>query len=90
MDFTARQVFRGDRVIELTAKEFALLQYLLHNRGKVCSRTRIIESVWDIHFDTDTSVIDVYINFLRKKLCAAGEPDIIETVRGVGYVIREP
>ena len=89
MDISAHQVFRGERTIELTAKEFNLLQYLLRNRGRVCSRTRIIENVWDIHFDTDTSVIDVYINFLRKKLCAGGEPDIIETVRGAGYVIRE-
>jgi DNA-binding response OmpR family regulator len=89
MDTAAHQVFRGDRAIMLTAKEFALLRYLMHNRGRVCSRTRIIENVWDIHFDTDTSVIDVYINFLRKKLCAEGEPDIIETVRGTGYVIRE-
>lgn len=89
VDVSARQVFRGDRAIGLTAKEFNLLQYLLRNRGKVCSRTRIIENVWDIHYETDTSVIDVYINFLRKKLCAAGEPDVIETVRGAGYVIRE-
>ncbi len=89
MDISARQVFRGERLIELTAKEFSLLQYLLRSRGKVCSRTRIIENVWDIHYETDTSVIDVYINFLRKKLCAAGESDIIETVRGAGYVIRE-
>ena len=89
MDVSARQVFRGERAIEFTAKEFSLLQYLLRNRGRVCSRTRIIENVWDIHYDTDTSVIDVYINFLRKKLCAAGEPDVIETVRGAGYVIRE-
>lgn len=89
MDISARQVFRGDRLVELTAKEFSLLQYLLRNRGKVCSRTRIIENVWDIHYETDTSVIDVYVNFLRKKLCAAGEPDVIETVRGSGYVIRE-
>lgn len=89
MDISARQVFRGEREIDFTAKEFNLLKYLLRNRGRVCSRTRIIENVWDIHFDTDTSVIDVYINFLRKKLCAAGEPDIIETVRGAGYVIRD-
>lgn len=90
MDISAHQVYRGDRLIDLTAREFALLEYLLRNRGKVCSRTRIIEHVWDIHFDTDTSVIDVYINFLRKKLCAKGEPDVIETVRATGYVIREP
>lgn len=89
MDLAAHRVYRGERLVELTAKEFSLLQFLLHNRGKVCSRTRIIENVWDIHFNADTSVIDVYINFLRKKLCANGEPDIIQTVRGTGYVIRE-
>ncbi len=90
MDIAAHQVFRRERLIQLTAKEFSLLQYLLRNRGRVCSRTRIIENVWDIHYDADTSVIDVYINFLRKKLSPNGEPDLIETVRGTGYVIREP
>ncbi len=90
LDIAAHQVFRGERRIDLTAREFSLLHFLLRNRGKVCSRTRIIESVWDVHYDTDTSVIDVYINFLRKKLNAEGESDVIETVRGVGYVIREP
>ncbi len=90
MDIAAHQVFRRDKLVQLTAKEFSLLQYLLRNRGRVCSRTRIIENVWDIHYDADTSVIDVYINFLRKKLCADGELDLIETVRGTGYVIREP
>jgi len=73
--------------IELTQKEFSLLEYFLRNKGKVCRRTRIIEKVWDIHFDYDNSVIDVYINSLRKKLDESGKPSLITTVRGVGYKI---
>jgi DNA-binding response OmpR family regulator len=73
--------------IELTQKEFSLLEYFLRNKGKVCRRTRIIEKVWDIHFDYDNSVIDVYINSLRKKLDETGKPSLITTVRGVGYKI---
>jgi two-component system, OmpR family, copper resistance phosphate regulon response regulator CusR len=74
--------------IVMTQKEFALLEYLLRNKGKVCRRTRIIEKVWDIHFDHNHSVIDVYINALRKKLDQPGEPSIITTIRGVGYKIE--
>lgn len=73
--------------IDLTQKEFSLLEYFLRNKGKVCRRTRIIEKVWDIHFDYDNSVIDVYINSLRKKLDETGKPSLITTVRGVGYKI---
>jgi DNA-binding response OmpR family regulator len=75
--------------IELTQKEFSLLEYFLRNKGKVCRRTRIIEKVWDIHFDYDNSVIDVYINALRKKLDEPGKPSIITTIRGVGYKIDD-
>ncbi|ACF11618.1 two component transcriptional regulator, winged helix family [Chlorobaculum parvum NCIB 8327] len=75
--------------LALTPKEFALLEFLLRNKGRVCTRSRIIEHVWDMHFDSDTSVIDVYINFLRKKLDAAGCRDLIQTIRGVGYIIRD-
>lgn len=75
--------------IELTQKEFSLLEYFLRNKGKVCRRTRIIEKVWDIHFDYDNSVIDVYINALRKKLDEPGKPSFITTVRGVGYKIED-
>ena len=64
----AHIVTKNDQPIELTQKEFALLEYLLRNKGKVSRRSRIIEKVWDIHFDKDTSVIDVFINSLRKKL----------------------
>ena len=84
------QVFSGSQEITLTPKEFALLEYLIRNKDRVCTRSRIIEHVWDIHFDSDTSVIDVYITFLRKKLDAAGSGNLIQTIRGVGYIVREP
>lgn len=83
------QVHKGDQEINLTQKEFALLEFLMRNKGKVCRRTRIIESVWDIHFDYNTSVIDVYINALRKKLMLTNEEDYIQTIRGVGYIAKE-
>lgn len=89
MDLNTHQLFRGDDEIQLTQKEFALLEFLLRNKGKACSRTRIIEHVWDIHFDYDTSVIDVYINSLRKKIDKKDEPGFIRTIRGVGYIIQE-
>ena len=84
------QVFSGLCEITLTPKEFALLEYLIRNKDRVCTRSRIIEHVWDIHFDSDTSVIDVYITFLRRKLEAAGCGNLIQTIRGVGYIVREP
>ncbi len=89
MDLDAHQVTVAGEKVELTQKEFALLEYLLRNKGRVCRRTRIIEKVWDIHFSHDTSVIDVYINFLRKKLDRPGQPSFVETLRGVGYRINE-
>lgn len=83
------QVHKGDQEISLTPKEFALLEYLIRNKGKVCRRTRIIESVWDIHFEYNTGVIDVYINALRKKLMLSDKENYIQTVRGVGYIAKE-
>jgi DNA-binding response OmpR family regulator len=83
------QVHKEGKEIHLTQKEFALLEFLIRNKGKVCRRTRIIESVWDIHFDYNTSVIDVYINALRKKLDLTEEENYIQTVRGVGYIAKE-
>jgi len=82
------QVFKDDIEVTLTQKEFSLLEYLMRNKGKVCTRTRIIEHVWDIHFNADTSVIDVYINFIRKKL-GLGPKEFIYTLRGVGYIAKE-
>lgn len=89
MNLDTHRVLRNDKEIELTPKEFALLEFLIRNKGKVCTRTRIIEHVWDIHFDSDTSVIDVYINFLRKKLDTGKSKELIHTIRGVGYIARE-
>ena len=66
-----------------------MFEFLLRNKGKVSRRTRIIEKVWDIHYDHDNSVIDVYINALRKKLDTPGEPSLITTIRGVGYKIED-
>ena len=83
------RVTKAGNPVELTQKEFALLELLLRNKGKVCRRTRIIEKVWDIHFDHDTSVIDVYINFLRKKLDTPDRPSFIQTLRGVGYRVND-
>jgi DNA-binding response OmpR family regulator len=84
------QVFCGTAEVTMTPKEFSLLEFLVRSKDKVCTRSRIIEHVWDMHFDSDTSVIDVYINFLRKKLDQAGCAGMIQTIRGVGYIIREP
>ena len=89
LNLDTRQVSRNQADIQLTQKEFSLLEFLIRNKNKVCTRTRIIEHVWDIHFDSNTSVIDVYINFLRKKLDAAGAGNFIHTLRGVGYIARE-
>ncbi len=89
MNLGTHQVFSNSKEVELTQKEFALLEYLIRNKNKVCTRTRIIEHVWDIHFDADTSVIDVYINFLRKKLHDVSAKSFISTVRGVGYIARD-
>lgn len=85
----AHQVTKNSQPVELTQKEFALLEYLLRNKGKVCRRTRIIEKIWDIHFDKDTSVIDVFINAIRKKLDEPGTESFIQTIRGVGYRVNE-
>ncbi|MGB3077439.1 MAG: response regulator transcription factor [Saprospiraceae bacterium] len=88
MNIEKHTVTKNNKTVELTQKEFALLEYFLRNKGKVCRRTRIIEKVWDIHYDHDNSVIDVYINALRKKLDSPHESSFITTVRGVGYKIE--
>jgi two-component system copper resistance phosphate regulon response regulator CusR len=89
LDLNTHQAFKNSKEVSLTQKEFALLEFLIRNKNKVCTRTRIIEHVWDIHFDADTSVIDVYVNFLRKKLDSKDRKSFIQTVRGVGYIIKE-
>ena len=89
MDTEVHQVTNNGQPVELTQKEFALLEYLLRNKGKVCRRTRIIEKIWDIHFEKDTSVIDVFINALRKKLDSKEKESFIQTIRGVGYRVND-
>jgi two-component system copper resistance phosphate regulon response regulator CusR len=88
MNIEKHTITKNGKSIELTQREFALFEFFLRNKGKVCRRTRIIEKVWDIHFDYDNSIIDVYINFLRKKLDDPGKPSIIQTIRGIGYKIE--
>ena len=73
----------------LTQREYELLCYLVRNKGKVCTRTQIIEDVWNIHFEYDTGVIDVFMNAIRKKLNLNKEEDLIKTVRGVGYIAND-
>lgn len=75
--------------VNLTHREFELLHYLIKNKGTVCTRTQIIEDVWDIHFDYDTGVIDVFMNSIRKKLNFKKEDDYIKTIRGVGYIAND-
>jgi DNA-binding response OmpR family regulator len=89
MDLNTHQVFVDNQNVSMTQKEFALLEFLLRNKGKVCTRSRIIEHVWDIHFDYNTSVIDVYINALRKKIDGNADTNLITTIRGVGYIIKD-
>ncbi len=88
MNIEKHTITKSGKPVELTQREFALFEFFLRNKGKVCRRTRIIEKVWDIHFDYDNSIIDVYINFLRKKLDDPGKPSIIQTIRGIGYKIE--
>lgn len=75
--------------VTLTQREFELLTYLIKNKGNVCTRTQIIEDVWDIHFDYDTGVIDVFMNAIRKKLNLNKNVDLIKTIRGVGYIAQD-
>ena len=83
------QIFNNGQEIHLTQKEFLLLEYLLKNRGKICTREDIIKDVWNIHFDYDTGIIDVYMNGIRKKLGLRKDNKLIKTVRGVGYIVND-
>jgi two-component system copper resistance phosphate regulon response regulator CusR len=88
MNLDEKIVRRNGIRIELSAKEFSLLEYMLRNQNRVLSRVEIAEKVWDIHFDTGTNTIDVYVNFLRKKIDKEFELKLIQTVTGMGYVLR--
>lgn len=89
LDKEKYQVFINEKEVTLTQREFELLEYLIRNKGKVCSRASIIEDVWDIHFDYDTGVIDVFMNAIRKKLNLSKDEELIKTIRGVGYIAND-
>jgi heavy metal response regulator len=90
LDPVTHQVTRAGKRLDLTAKEFALLEFFLRRPGRVLSRTLIAQHVWGVDFDTFTNVIDVYVNYLRKKIDADFELKLLHTVRGVGYVLKAP
>jgi DNA-binding response OmpR family regulator len=89
LDVTSRSVTRAGRKIELSVKEFALLEFLMRNARRAVTRTMIVEHVWDIHFDSITNVVEVYINYLRNKIDREFSPPLIRTVRGVGYKLTD-
>ena len=89
LDPARRTVLRGGKKIDLTAKEYALLDYFIRNPGRVLTRTMIADHVWDYNFDSMTNIIDVYVNYLRRKIDSDREHKLIHTVRGVGYVLKE-
>lgn len=89
LDLLERKVIRAGKEIQLTQKEFALLEYMLRNKKKVMTRTQISEHVWGIDFDTGSNVVDSYIKMLRKKIDKDFSPQLIHTIVGVGYVMRE-
>lgn len=86
---SSHQVFSGEKEISLTQREFALLEFLISNKGGVCTRDEIIDQVWNINFEYDTGVIDVFMNSLRKKLSIDKERGNIKTVRGIGYIAND-
>jgi len=90
IDFDAREVKRAGKLIQLTAKEYSLLEYLARNAGKVKSRQEIAESVWGLTFETGTNFIDVYINYLRNKIDKPFDKKLIQTSTGFGYVLKLP
>jgi len=89
LDLLSREVRKGRTNIELLPKEFALLEYLVRNKGRVLTRTQILEQVWGYQFDPESNVVDVHICRLREKLGDAGERRLIRTIRGVGYIVKE-
>ena len=90
LDPARRVVLRGEKKIELTPREFTLLDYFMRNPGRVLTRTMIANRVWDYTFDSTTNVIDVYVNYLRKKIDTGHDTKLLHTVRGVGYVMKVP
>jgi DNA-binding response OmpR family regulator len=90
IDLLARCAWRGDRVIDLPGREFALLEYFIRHPARVLTRQSILTDVWGYHFDSSSNVVDVYVRYLRNKLDRAGEPSMIVSVRGAGYRFDPP
>ena len=90
LDTRTHEAQRGERLIPLSGKEYALLEYLMYHPRQVLSRTLIAEHVWDVDAEHLSNIVEVYIRYLRTKLCAAGEPNLIHTIRGSGYQLKEP
>lgn len=90
LDTVHREVHRAGRPIELTSKEFALLGYLMKRKGVVLTRAMILDHVWDLDYDGDSNLVEVYINYLRRKIDQCSDVKLIQTVRGAGYVLKEP
>ena len=90
LDTMTRQVRRGSRLLDLAPKEYLLLEYLMQSAGRICGRMSIVEKVWDYDFDPGTNLVDVYVMRLREKIDAGQEQKLLHTVRGIGYVLKEP
>lgn len=88
VDTISREVRRGDKRIDVSTREYRLLDFLLTSQGRVCGRMQILEKVWDYHFDPGTNLVDVYVRRLRDKIDAGFEPKLVHTVRGAGYVMK--
>ena len=89
LDTVTHRAQRGGAIIDLTAREYRLLEYLMRDAGRICGRMMILEKVWDYDFDPGTNLVDVYIRRLREKIDAGYEPKLLHTVRGTGYVLKE-
>jgi DNA-binding response OmpR family regulator len=90
VDLRSRRVKRGEKQVDLSSREFALLEYFMRHPGQVLSRQQILSAVWDYAFDPGSNVVDVYVRYLRSKLDRRGEPSVIQTVRGAGYRFEPP
>ncbi len=90
MDLRSHRVWRGEKSVELSSREFALLEYFVRHRGQVLSRQQILSAIWDYAFDPGSNVVDVYVSYLRNKLDRRGDPSLISSVRGAGYRFEPP
>jgi len=90
IDLATREVKRGDQLIPTTAKEFDLLQHFMRNPGQVLRREQLLDAVWGFNFGASSNVVDVYVGYLRQKLEQGDRPRLLQTVRGVGYILKEP